>query len=539
MWASPALAVATTAVLAVDCVLCSAVEAVPQEWQAAWPAEGLRAFFEPSKHPDDPFAHPETSNGTQETAERGIIMQPSWLPPPREIQQEGGQREIETSEESPSPTETMRYHRGNLFRVLNACLFIMLMAFIAKVLSTQFEQKAFPFCAPGALSSQSSSSGTVRRPSESRGATARDKYKTPEGSYLHTLETEAGGQSEQISNMRLELYETTVSLISSFKRAARRVEAWAKKSENALLSGRAEGGGNPSGFSASRSLAAHVSAIASSLAQNVTTLCSSLEVAGVAVKNARTAEQVGEAAGRMRKLLRAVANIGESAASEFAHTAELTTTMTSQARTLLDLYPEISIVVNSLSAPLLMPGRDSLTSSGGATGTLEKESVGQLKVFLRAVDAAESYNRSRLQWIVRDSFGDADYEFLTQLLSEALQYQGEMLSAVKSFINSRRFASPEALFTDREVASTMKKLQTIKTKEASVGEALKRETSFCVERALEQLEAGRTLLAQNGSKHLSRKMHPLLALSETARKNSDRLEALLTEWEKRTTAVHQ
>ncbi|CDJ43167.1 hypothetical protein, conserved [Eimeria tenella] len=538
MWASPALAIATTAVLAVERVLCGAVEAIPQEWQAAWPAEGLRAFFEPSKHPDDPFAHPETSNGTQETAERGIIMQPSWLPPPHEIQQEGRQKEIETSEESPSPTETMRYHRGNLFRVLNACLFIMLMAFIAKVLSTQFEQKAFPFCAPGAVSSQSASSGSARRPSESRGATARDRYRTPEGSSLRTLETEAGGQSEQSSIMRLELHESTVALMSSFKRAARRVEAWAKKSEAALLSGRAEGGGNPSGFSASRSLAAHVSAIASSLAHNVNTLCSSLEVADLAIRNARTVEQVREAASRMRKLLRAVANIGENAASEFAHTAELTTTMTSQARTLLDLYPEISVVANSLSAPLLTPGRNSLTSPEGATEILEGESLDQLKVFLRAVDAAESYHRSRLQWIVHDSFGDSDYEFLTQLLSEALQYQEEMLSAVKSLINSRRFAAPEVLFTDREVASTMKKLQTIKTKEASVGEALKRETSFCVERAMEHLEAGRILLAQNGSKHLSRKVHPLLALADAVRKNSDRVEELLTEWERRTVVVH-
>ena len=487
----------------------------------------------PSEEKANTSSSPDPPNNLHSVDPENSIVLQARLPSVSstgEAQREGGQGKDGELEEATSVVEKEEKVWRYGPKVLSVALLVVVLASFVRLLSSSLlweegmgESAAVP---PQADESTAAPGESNVLPTDKRGPL--------ESGAQHNVEMpkSGDGQSEEIGEVS-ELRRSIENLTDQFRRASLRTEAWGNRSESVLLSSRAEGGDDSTAQLAVQALVDKVSSISSALAQNVGALCTGLESLAENVRNAKTQEQAEEVASNLRKLLRALENVGNSAASEFFVVTQLTTNMTSQSKKLLELYPDILVLANNLAESLPTPYEKKHASPTPAPEPAEADPLDSLRTLLDSVSVAEALQQAKFQKVLQHPLEGPQFAYLMQLLLKSQEQEDSMHAAVKSLVHAQHSVEEGKLPVDRlNVSAATEMLMAIKEKQITLGEALKLELDLCVERALEHLEAGRVLIGRGEDGRWNRNAHPLLSLARTIRKNTAVVETKLTSWEK-------
>ncbi|CDJ49352.1 hypothetical protein, conserved [Eimeria brunetti] len=504
-----------------------AAENAPNGWPSAGPLTNEVGIQTPPRKPLDGFSlagrpndssSPESiANVQQLGAEDIAVLQPRLPsgPPTEQIQQEGGQSELEAPRSVSSGPQREKKLWEDGPTIVSLGLFVVMMAFITKAFSSRLASKGGAEASP------------AERPQAQEGSVRPESEATSAEELQRDMETPPAEDSgiEGVT----ELLDSISDMVSSFRRALLRAEVWANRAESVLLSSRTEERDFHGMQSASSALTQKMSSIAHSLAENAGPVCNGLESLTGDIRKAKTGEEAWEVAGRLRQMLRALESIGDSSTADFHKVVKLTVILTSEARVLLDIYPDVLVLANNMSEPLAV----------SATGHNQETSVANLRKLVDAVSVKEALQQAKLKKILQRSLSDPQFAHLFHLLWKSQEQQGGMSATLKSLAQAQRSLEEGKLPFDRlNIEADAKMLNAIKAKQVALGEEMKMELDTCVFRALEKLEAGRVLLERGTDARWKKNAHPLVGLARTIRKHISAVEVSLSKWEENSRNQH-
>ncbi|CDJ29502.1 uncharacterized protein EMH_0022020 [Eimeria mitis] len=512
-------------------------ETSPNGWSTTGPLTSEVGIQTTSREPEDALLLTERLNGSSSAgtlksgqdidADDGIAPRLASAQPAEEAQREGDQSEGKVSGGLPSAVKPDKKFRRNAAKLLSLGLLVVAMTFIARVFSSKFAFKEGVGTAPAAASEpgEGSPESEAELISSASGSTPLEERAQ------HSMGTSQSGVAHREPAV-VDLEQSITQLNYEFRRAAIRAEMWSNRSESALLSSRVAGGDGPGVESTAKSLALKMSSIASSLAQNVGAVCAGLDKLNDDIKRARTLEQAAEAAASLRALLRALDNIGGSAAAEFFRVVEATATMTNQAKMLLDMYPDILVLANNLAQPLGVPYASQPAFPTSAAGLAGDVTLANLKALVDEVSVTEALQSAKMQKVLESSLVEPHFGGLVQLLWRSRELQDDMQATVKSLVHAQRSLEVGSLPSPRlNVSAAIEVLKAIKAKQMALGEEMKLELDVCVELALEQLEAARVLVEKNEDGRWKKSAHPLLSMARIIKKHIASVEVALSNFE--------
>ncbi|CDI80421.1 hypothetical protein, conserved [Eimeria praecox] len=464
----------------------------------------------PSREPDDAFSSAEKPSGSPSPevlksgdsmdAGEDIVLQTRPAPPAEEALQEGDGSDVEALGRVPSIGQTGKSIWKKNPNILTASILVATLMLIARMFSSKLVASL-------------------------QGA----KLLSPKDGALGEG-AEGGASEEEPLTPAADLRRKIRNMTDHFRRAAVRAETWANSSESVLLSIKG-GEGQASAQSTAETLAQKMSSIAYSLVENVGPICAGLEDIAKDIETAETQEQAAEAAARVRALVQAVENIGSRASVEYFRVAELTATLTSQARMLLEVYPEILVLANNLSDPLPKPYTDQPASQTHATRPAGDASFADLKTLLEAVSVTEALQEAKMQKILSISLQGPHVAHLIQLVKKCSDHLEDMRGAMRTLTEAQESAEAGRLPEDRpDVKGAVEKLLAVKAQQEKLGEELRLELDLRVEQALEHLEVGRVLLQRGDGARWKKSTHPLLLLARSVRRHAAGVYKSLSRW---------